>query len=94
MDGQVTVRLYAPFSDAVGRRHLEVPAAQAVPLAEFLAALADSHPALRPYLAEGERHAGSVLPVLNGRFARAEDLIRPGDELLLCAQISGGAPGV
>jgi len=95
MDGQVTVLLYSPLRDVVGRRQLVVPATQGVILEEFLRRLAESYPALTPYLAEGERHAGSILPVLNGQFARAGDLIRPGDELLLCAQISGGmSPGL
>ncbi len=86
------IRLYAPFCDALGRRDLVVPAAQGMPLEEFLRGLAERYPALSAYLAPGERQAGSVLPVLNGRFARAGDLVQPGDELLLCAQISGGGP--
>lgn len=90
MEGHITVRLYSPFSDVAGCRRLTLAATVPVSAAGFLGRLADACPALKPYLAEGGDQGGHFLLVVNGRLARMEDPVGPGDTIDLCAQVSGG----
>jgi molybdopterin converting factor small subunit len=53
--------------------------------------LGELYPALKPYLAEGGEQGGHFLLVINGRLAQQDDMVRPGDTVFLCAQISGGS---
>jgi len=92
MEKHITVRLYSPFSDVAGCRELTLPATAPVSAASFLRHMGELYPALQPYLAEGGDQGGHFLLVIDGRLARMneEEVVRPGDEVYLCAQISGG----
>ncbi len=90
MDGQVTVTLHSPFRDIAGCRQITLTVTDPVSVADALRLLADRCPGLRPYLTQGGQQGGAFLLVVNGRLTRPEDAVRPGDEIFLCAQVSGG----
>lgn len=90
MGDQVTVKLYSPFSDVAGCRQVALPVTHPMSVADTLHLLGDCYPALKPYVSEGGQQGGAYLLVINGRLACPDDTIRPGDEIFLCAQVSGG----
>jgi molybdopterin converting factor small subunit len=89
MDNQVTVTLYSPFSDIVGCRQVTLSVVQPMSVADTVRLLGDRYPGLKPYV-EGGPHGGAFLLVVNGRLTSPDDAVHAGDEILLCAQISGG----
>lgn len=91
MADAVTVRFYAPLSDLVGGKEVVLPLAEPLPVVDFLVRLQEAYPALRPFLAGGGSGGEEpILVVVNGRLAFPEDALRPGDEVFLSPQISGG----
>lgn len=91
MGSHISVGLYSPFCDVAGCRQIQVPATAPVTAAALLHDLGELYPALKPYLAEGGEQGGHFLLVINGRLAQQDEMVRPGDTVFLCAQISGGS---
>ena len=87
---EITVTLYAPFRDLVGCRQVSLPAAPLVPAGALLRLLGERYPTLAPYLSATGEGGAAVMLIVNDRMAGPEDLIQPGDEVFLCAQICGG----
>ena len=78
----VTVLLFASYADALGAPSVEValPAGARVrDLVERLLALS-----------EGRRLPRTPLVALNQRYAAADDVIRPGDEVAVIPPVAGG----
>ncbi|MHB1417534.1 MAG: MoaD/ThiS family protein [Chloroflexota bacterium] len=90
MNYEITVKLFAPFSDAVGARQVTLRIPGAVTTPELLRLLGEQYPPLAPYLAEDRPHDEAILLIVNGHMTSSEDEVRPGDNVFLCPQISGG----
>lgn len=90
MEPQLIVKLYAPFSDYAGTRQVSLPVAAALTARELLGRLVELYPRLAPHFAEDRPSDEAVLLVINGRLAALGDAVRPGDEVFVCPQISGG----
>jgi molybdopterin converting factor small subunit len=90
MGDQITVKLYSPFSDIAGCRQVTLSVTHPMSAADTLRLLGDRYPALKPYVAEGGQQGGAFLLVVNGRLTSLDDVVHSGDEIFLCAQVSGG----
>ena len=90
MGAEVTVTLYAPFRDLVGCRQVSLPASPPLLAGALLRLLGERFPKLAPYVSPTGEGGAAVMLIVNDRMARPEDMIQPGDEVFLCAQICGG----
>lgn len=90
MEPNLIVKLYAPFSDLAGARQVGLSLAEPTTARELIHLLGQRYPRLAPHLAEDRPNDEAVLLVVNGRLAEPGDAVRPGDEVFLCPQISGG----
>ena len=80
---QITVLLFGGAAEIAGASSVRVEVEREPVSAEVLAALARSVPAL-------ERVLPSARLAVNHEFARADQVIRDGDEAALIAMVSGG----
>jgi len=90
MQGEITVTLYSPFRDLVGCRQVSLSAALPLQAGALLRLLGERFPKLAPYVSPTGEGGAAVMLIVNDRMAGPEDLIQPGDEVFLCAQICGG----
>jgi molybdopterin converting factor small subunit len=90
MASEVAVTFLAPFGELAGRKQTTVALSEPVSGEALLRLLVERFPALAPFTREGDSHEDTLLLVINGHAARRTDLVRPGDEVLLCPQVSGG----
>ncbi len=77
------VLLFGPAAAAAGSAEVRVPAPSGATAGAVLHALAESHPALRPYVAAGRL-------AVNHAFAAPDYTVQPTDEVALIAMVSGG----
>lgn len=79
----VTVRLFGAEAQAAGQRAVAVVLNRATTCADLRRALAETIPALQPFL----DHARFAV---NHAFADESDLVELGDEVALIGRVSGG----
>jgi molybdopterin converting factor subunit 1 len=79
----VRVLLFAALREAAGSRELHVDLPDGADVAVLRAALAETCPALRPYLE-------NVAVAINEEFADGSRRLRPGDVAALIPPVSGG----
>ncbi len=80
---ELQIRLFATLKDRMGREVISVQIPEGASVADLLKTVAETYPALRPYLP-------SAVVAINHEFAFPEDLVRPGDEVALFPPVSGG----
>lgn len=88
----VTIKLYAPFSFALGKKELsiEIPGREEVSVHDFLLSLADRERRLQK-LAERDHNAFSNATILvNQQTCDSNSLIRDGDQVTFISLVSGG----
>jgi molybdopterin converting factor small subunit len=90
MADEVAVVFLAPFGELAGVKQTTVSLSAPLSGETLLGLLVERFPGLAPFVAEGDGHEDTLLLVINGRAARRTDTVRPGDEVLLCPQVSGG----
>ena len=84
------ISVYAPFSDFAGVKEAALVLDDETTVAQVVRRLAAAYPALGPHLAEDRPSDEAVLLIVNGRLASPGDPVRPGDEVFLIPQITGG----
>ncbi len=86
---KISVRLFANFREAVGKKDLALSMNGDTVMAAVLAVIA-LHPALGPLML----HDGALKPyvnvLVNGKKAESSDKIKDGDELAIFPPVSGG----
>lgn len=90
MATEIVVNLLAPFADLAGTKRTAIEASAPLRGEALLALLAARFPGLAPLVAESAAHEAPLLLVVNGRAAERTTMVNPGDEVLLCPQVSGG----
>ncbi|MCL4464970.1 MAG: MoaD/ThiS family protein [Chloroflexi bacterium] len=90
MEQELTVKLYAPFSDFAGARLVALQVSKPLSAKGLLNELAARYPALAPHFDEDRSSDEAVLVVVNGKLAEAQDAVKPGDDVFICPQITGG----
>ncbi len=80
---EIQIRLFATLKDRIGREIISVQIPDGASVADLLQAVAETYPALQPYLS-------STVVAINHEFAFPEDGLRPGDEVALFPPVSGG----
>ena len=85
--GTIAVRYFAATRELVGRDEEQLPV-PAAPLPFTVAALATHLGTLHARLAP---HLPRIRFAINGEFARAEDVVRAGDEVALIPPVAGGS---
>ncbi|MHB1005527.1 MAG: MoaD/ThiS family protein [Chloroflexota bacterium] len=84
------IRLFAPLSEVVGQHQVSLPVSGPLTAGEVFRRLGEIYPALVPFLADDPGHEAPALLAVNGRAASPGDVVRPGDDLFLAPQVSGG----
>lgn len=80
---EIQIRLFATLKDRIGREVISVHIPDGASVADLLQAVAETYPALRPYLP-------STIVAVNHEFAFPGDALQPGDEIALFPPVSGG----
>lgn len=80
---EIQIRLFATLKDRIGREIISVQIPEGASVADLLKAIAETYPALQPYLP-------STVVAINHEFAFPGDSLRPGDEVALFPPVSGG----
>lgn len=78
----VTVLLFASYADAFGRSAVDVSLPDGARVRDVVARLAE--------MAGGERLPPAPLVALNQRYARADEVVGPGDEVAVIPPVAGG----
>ncbi len=81
---RLTVRLFAAFRERAGAGSIEIELPEGATVADLLAQIAASSPALAPMLK-------SARPVLNQEFALPGEVLKASDEVALLPPVSGGS---
>lgn len=80
---RVRVRLFASLREAAGTEHVELELPDAASAEEAWRRLVEAHPSL----ADRRR---SLAVAVNRRYARFDDPLAPGDEVVFIPPVSGG----
>lgn len=84
---RVRVRLFASLREAAGIEQLELELPDGATVEEAWRRLAGAHPALAP-------RRRSLAVAVNRRYARFEEPLGPGDEVVFIPPVSGGSAQV
>jgi len=79
----ISVKLFAGIKDIVGKDEVELSVADASPVAEALASLAENNPLLRPW----KNH---VRFAVNKIYVQPDHLLKSRDEVAIIPPVSGG----
>ena len=83
---RVRVRLFASLREAAGTEIVELDLPEGATAAEAWHRLAEAHPSL-------SSRRRSLAVAVNRRYARFDEPVAEGDEIVFIPPVSGGAPG-
>jgi len=90
---KVKVKLYAPFSNYVDRRRIEVEIDQNATFIELLLKVAEVYPKFRsaiPDITDRCVFYNNMVPVIDSSVIELQQNFKDGDEISLFGSISGG----
>jgi molybdopterin converting factor small subunit len=90
---KVQVRLYAPFSNYIDRKKIEVEIEENATFTELLLKVAEVYPNFRsaiPDVTDRCIFYNNMVPVLNCSVVGLQQNLKDGDEISLFGSISGG----
>ncbi|RQG87896.1 MoaD/ThiS family protein [Natrarchaeobius halalkaliphilus] len=90
----VEIRVFGPFRDVVGRKHVTWPVTRGMTVDDLLTELVERHPAVEHYLYDDDELVHRIAITKNkahiGQLEGVDTVIEDGDTIRIAPPVSGG----